>query len=135
MSARGRKLRTADNTADGHPGFIRRDDEGPTSDLEGLALEEYERLRDVLHSKGTLDRVDLAVLTEAARVKVMLDEAYKVATTDLDRGARLIQVLTTQRRGLLREMGLTLQPSRSVVRTNAVSPEEDPLAKMIKLSG
>ena len=34
-----------------------------------------------------------------------------------------------------RELGLTLMPSRSMVKTNPVPAEEDPLAKMIRLRG
>jgi len=49
---------------------------------------------------------------------------------------KLVNLLTTQRRGLFRELGLTLQPSRSVVKTVAKTPEEpDPIAKLIRISG
>lgn len=139
MAQRGRKPRTARNSPDRHPGLIRHGSLEPPSALDKVAKVEYGRLVDVLDEKGTLDRIDLAVVAEAARVKALLDRAHAMVEKALDPWAvKMINVLTTQRRGLLRELGLTLQPSRSVVRTNpsqSEAAEDDPVAAMIKLSG
>jgi phage terminase small subunit len=134
MSKSGPKPRTAANTANG---FIRRDAVEPPSELSAEARSEFDRLAEVLRQKGTLERVDLAVLAECARVKALLDRAYQHVADDLDpRAMKMIGALTSQRRGLLRELGLTLQPSRSVVKTNASTAQEsDPLASLIRISG
>ncbi len=102
----------------------------PVVPLEGSSLDEFWRLLHQLDRRGTLDRVDMAVITECARVTGRLNQAYKLDET------KIINQLTTQRRGLLRELGLTLQPSRSVVKTIAKDPSQaDPLASKIKLHG
>jgi phage terminase small subunit len=134
MATRGPKLRTAANAGRSKKGLIRRDSFEPPSELNEVAKAEYWRLVEVLRCKGTLDRVDLGAIVEAARVKDVLDRAYAIAAKGLDMYAvRFVALLTTQRRGLIKELGLTLQPSRSVVKTNAVPAEEDPMAKLIKL--
>lgn len=139
MAQRGRKPRTARNSSDRHSGLIRRESLEPPSVLGDAAKAEYWRLVGVLDEKGTLDRVDLAVVAEAARIKAILDRAYADVELVLDRDAlKTIGAMTTHRRGLLRELGLTLHPSRSIVRTNpskSEAAEDDPVAAMIKLSG
>jgi hypothetical protein len=117
---RGPKIKTAANSAG--RGFIRGEVK-PTSELEPAALAEFHRLCGVLKSKGTLERVDVRVICEAARCKSELDKAYasKPGSGDLmAEKFRLSQIsqLTAQTRGLLRELGLTLQPGRSVYSVN-----------------
>lgn len=140
MSVRGPKIKTAENSSRSRKGIIRRTSEAPASTLVDVAQIEYQRLLEVLRVKGTLDRVDLAVVTEASRIKALLDRAHKASEGEGEPvwgTIKLIGLLTTQRRGLLRELGLTLQPSQSKVRTNAVPAESeaDPIASRIKLSG
>jgi hypothetical protein len=138
MATRGPKLRSAKNAGRGRSGLIRRESLSPPSDLTEAAQAEYGRLCDVLESRGTLDRVDLAVLAEAARIKALLDRAHAVVDVSDGHSIKVVNLLTTQRRGLLRELGLTLMPSRSLVRTNASNSEKkeaDPLGELIRLHG
>jgi hypothetical protein len=135
MAKRGPKLRTAANAAPGRKGPIRHGARAAPSVLSRAARAEYDRLLRVLDEKGTLDRVDLSCVAECARIKALLDLAYDGTAEGIDWGkAKLIGLLSGQHRGRLRELGLTLQPSRSVMRTNAVPPADDPIAKLIKLS-
>jgi phage terminase small subunit len=128
---RGPKVRTAQNAALGHKELIRHETLDAPCELTAGARDEYERLLGVLQTKGTLDRVDLAVVAECARIKSLLDIAHASVEgiTEMS-GAdwpkiKLVGFLTTQRRYLLRELGLTTQPCRSVVRANPVGSERD----------
>ncbi len=138
MITRGPKPKTAKKAAQKPPRTISLDQLTPPSDLDAEANSEFVRLVRVLDNRGTLDRIDLAVLAECARIKGLLDRVHcSLGRSSPDLSTlKMIGLLTTQRRGLLRELGLTLQPSRSVVKTTAKQPEDaDPLAKLIKLSG
>ena len=130
MASRGKKPKTAKNST---PRLLPTDfrmEIHPASPLVDKQLAEFRRLVDVLFARGTLDLVDVAVITEAARVCARLSKAYD------DDDTKVINQLTTQRRGLLRELGLTLQPSRSLVKTVAKDQNEaDPIAGKIKLHG
>ena len=126
MAKRGPKIRTAENAADGHPGVIRRNGLDAPSELDEVAETEYQRLLDVLSAKGSLDRVNLGVVAEAARIKSLLDHAHELVNILMDpKIVKMVGALTTHRRGLLRELGLTLQPSRSVARTTLGSERDD----------
>lgn len=111
-----------------------------TSDLTPVAQEEFQRLARVLDSRGTLERVDIAVLTECARIKALLDRAQAdvdgpVGGLDADK-VRIVTALNSHRLALLRALGLTLMPSRSVVKTVAKDDNQaDPIAGKIKLHG
>jgi len=109
----------------------------PTSALGVEATAEFWRLVHVLDNRGTLDRVDLAVLTEAARVKTNLDQAYAINEAELtSKTTAMIAMLTSHRRGLLREMGLSITPSRNqvVARPKDGTQVSEPLAKLVKLA-
>lgn len=135
MPKRGPKPRTVANASRTHVGLVRHEATEAPSALTAEAEAEYQRLSGVLRDKGTLDRVDLAVVAECARIKALLDRAHDMVELDMDPAAmKMVGALTTQRRGLLRELGLTLHPSRSVVKTNAVAHEDDPISGMIKLA-
>jgi hypothetical protein len=140
---RGSKVRTAANSR--RSGVIRRSRLDPPSPLNDEARAEYDRLVKVLTVKGTLERVDLAVVAEAGRIKDLLDRAH--AAVDIrDPGTiRAVNLLTTQRRGLLRELGLSLQPSRSYHPVNRMRsargrveagliPANSPWAKHLKVT-
>jgi hypothetical protein len=135
MSARGPKPRTASNSS--RKGLIRRPGLEAPSRLSIEAQREYERLLAVLDGKGTLDRVDLAVICECARITAVLDAAHEAAGGKPDLASvKIIGLLTSQRRGLLRELGLTTMPSRTVVRAKGgQSPDADPIGPLIKLAG
>lgn len=133
--SRGPKTRTAANST---RGFIRHASFAPPSELTDAAKAEYNRLIEVLMEKGVLDRLDLGLVAECARIKDVLDQAYKAVTGAPDRDTiKMIGLLTSQRRGMLRELSLTLQPSRANYKANAIAPEReaDPIASHIKLSG
>lgn len=138
MGRRGPKPRNAANSQ-GHASAEPPAHVEPPCDLSGGALAEFRRLAGVLDSRGTLERVDLAVVAEASRIKALLDKAHGVADVTDPATIKVLNVLTTQRRGLLRELGLTLQPSRSVLRTDARTKsdgdEDDPVRKHLKLHG
>src|SRR5262245_46287500 len=113
---RGPKLKTVENSA--RLGLIRHDSLDRPCELTAEARSEYDRVLGVIRDKGTLDKVDLAVVAECARVKDLLDRAHKAVGKDLDWPAvKLVGFLTTQRRGLLRELGLTTQPCRVTSRS------------------
>jgi hypothetical protein len=136
MGKRGPKPRNASNS--GHAGRgTNAARVHPPSELTPGADAEFRRLVEVLDARGSLERVDLAVVAEAARVKALLDKAHDVADVTDPGTIKVLNVLTTQRRGLLRELGLTLQPSRSVVRTDAraTDAEEDPVRKHLRIRG
>ena len=122
---RGPKLKTAKNTSKSTPGLIRHEAIIPTSTLTPGALHEFQRLCTVLDSRDTLDRIDLSVITECARVADQIDQLYRLLDPELpdSKTLKLISILTTHHRGFLREMGLTMQVSRSIVRTNAKIPQ------------
>lgn len=109
----------------------------PPCELSDGARAEFSRLVQVLDARGSLGRVDLAVVAEAARVKSLLDKAHEIVDVTDPATIKVVNLLTTQRRGLLRELGLTLQPSRSLVRTDArpSADDDDPIRKHLKLHG
>jgi phage terminase small subunit len=136
MAQRGPKPRTADNARPGHKELIRHDSLEPPCELSRAARKEYDRLLGVLRDKGTLDRVDLSCVAECARIKTLLDLAHKDAADSIDwEKAKLVGLLSGQHRGRLRELGLTTRPHLSVVKSNPVPAEDDPVAGFIKLSG
>jgi hypothetical protein len=112
MANRGPKPKTAMNSGSHQAGFIR-GPHVPTSDLTPGGHTEFTRLVGMLTSMGTLERVDMGIVTEASRVKAALDEIH--AENDTRGNIKVIGILTSQLRGLNRELGLTLHPSRSVV--------------------
>jgi phage terminase small subunit len=136
MSKPGPKVKNAKNASSSLKGVIRHSRLEPTSELSEAALVEFRRLVCVLLDRGTLERVDLAVLTECARITDLLNRSHKLHDVMIDpKAIGIVAGLTAQRRGLLRELGLTLQPSRSVVHTNARdSQNKDPIEAYIKLA-
>ncbi len=111
----------------------------PTSPLNATALEEFWRLVMELDRRGTLDRIDVATITECARVKGMLDGLHEAAAEFPipPRGmVAQIGILESQRRGRLRELGLTTMPHRSILKTIVKdTSESDPTKAKIKLHG
>ncbi len=137
---RGPKPKTQKNAARKPSQALQEIATSATSDLTPVAKEEFWRLVTLLDSRGTLDRVDIGVLTECARIKGLLDLAHDDTTDiggnlDADK-VRVVTALNSHRLALLRAMGLTLMPSRSVVKTIAKDQNEtDPIAGKIKLHG
>jgi hypothetical protein len=133
----GPKPKTARNRLQKAPRTIPIEQIEPTSALTVEALTEFYRLATVLDNRQTLDRVNVGVLTECARIKALLDRAQD-DTDDLagnldDDKVRMVTALNSHRLALLRALGLTLMPSRSVVKTTLKNPETaDPLAELIK---
>jgi len=111
-----------------------------TSDLTPVAYVEFKRLLAVLDNRGLLERVDLGVVTEAARIKALLDRAQAdvdnpLHALDQDK-VRMVTALNSHRLACFRALGLTQLPSRSIVKTIAKdSSAADPLAGKIKLHG
>ncbi len=72
-----------------------------------------------------------------ASMRANLNRVQKAmdALTEPDMNSvRKLAMLTTQWRGLMRELGLTLQPSRTLLRTNPTTPHtDDPIARYLKL--
>jgi hypothetical protein len=137
MSDRGRKLTTAKNASGTARGFIRRESLASPIDLAPDALVEYQRLCEVLRSRGTLDRLDLMTVAACASMRANLNRVQKVIDDlpepDMN-SVRKLAMLTMQWRGLMRELGLTLQPSRTLLRTTPIRPHtNDPIARYVKL--
>jgi hypothetical protein len=136
----GPKRKTARNRPQAAPRTIPIEQIEPTSVLTVEALTEFYRLASVLDNRGTLERVDIAVVTECARIKALLDRAQDdtddlAGNLDINK-VRMVTALNSHRLALLRSLGLTLMPSRSVVKTVAKTPEAaDPLAALIKFKG
>ncbi len=114
---RGSKIRTPENRRNPRQIAI---GEGVTDSpvtLTPAAQAEYERLLQVMQEFGSLEVVDLIVVANAARTKDLLDKAYEALDGGIDRlKLRSVNLLTTQHRGLMRELGLTTSPNRSVFR-------------------
>ncbi len=110
----------------------------PTSPLSPVALEEFWRLVGELDWRGMLDSTDLSIVTDAARIKALLDWHHeRAAGADPPRGIiAQIGILESQRRGRLRELGLTKMPSRSIQKFETKDTQSaDPIAGKIKLHG
>jgi hypothetical protein len=111
--------------------FIRLDREiAPTCSLNAEARREFDRLIEVLRAKGVLDLVDLAGVSDLARMTDLLNQAVE------DGIPKVIALYQSQVRGLRRELGLTRQPSRSVTRLNPATngvPENDPWRGLLKV--
>lgn len=135
---RGPKVRTQENSRQGVAGSLTHEGFDPPCKLSMPAKREYYRLVGLLDSAGTIERVDLMCVANAARIKALLDRAYR----DLRRlpnqdSLKAVNMLTTQHRGLLRELGLTSQPSRTVFRAKPKGSERDdqsPWAGKLKVS-
>jgi hypothetical protein len=132
MSSRGPQLRTTRNSRPGSGEFIEHHTLAPTCDLTPEARVEFDRLINVLRSKGSLGLVDLGGVTDLARMTDLLSLAIKAGD------AKAIGIYQSHVRGLRRELGLTRQPSRSVVRTvpgsDGGTAAASGIAKFIKLS-
>ncbi len=132
---RGQKLTTAWNGPPRASERIQHESIEPTSDLSPEALAEFWRLVAVIDSRGCLDRVDLSAITECARAKAELDRAYEANAKEFSpKLVASISLLSGHHRGRLRELGLTITPSSTLVRTGAKAVAEDPIAKHVKLA-
>ena len=135
---RGPKPKTKRNAAPKPQVVAGEIEAAPTSDLGPVAMEEFWRLVEGLDWRGMLDTTDLSIVTDAARLKELLDDLHREAKApDRPRGIiAQISMIETQRRGRLRELGLTKAPSRSVVKTVAKDPQKatSPIAGKIKLA-
>lgn len=125
MSQRGPKPRMPKNAHQKPPTESSVPELVPPSDLNAGAAQEFLRLCDVLDNRGSLHRVDLAIVAECSRVKCCLDHVYADLGDDSPdlTTLKMISLLTTQRRGLLRELGLTIKPSTTLVKSVAKNEE------------
>jgi hypothetical protein len=131
MSRRGPKARTPRNE---RPAFRFADvNLEPTCELGEVGKAEFKRLVAVLWERDLLDRAEVGHISQAARMKEWVDKVCKAED------AREAAMLLSQLRGLHRELGLTLQPSKGVGRSKAlpepIEAEDDLVAGRIKLSG
>lgn len=135
MIERGPKPNTADNSPDRAPNLIRDRELLPTSQLEPEALREFWRLCDVLDQRGYLERVDLALITNAAWYKAEIDRLRgNYAKKRLRATLADINAVSERLRSALRDLGLPLQPSRVVLRTQPKSVSDDPVASRIRIA-
>lgn len=110
------------------------------SKLTPAAGDEFTRLVTDLDNKGMLERADLGVITRAAQYKALEDRAQAelddpLRALDPDT-VRMMASISNKYLACLRALGLTLQPSRSVVKTIAKNEEtSDPIQSKIKLHG
>lgn len=108
---RGPKKKTALNS----PATIPIDTGGlePTVELCPIGRAEFARLVSALRAKNLLERADVGHISQTARIKARLDKAHE--EDDL----KAIGVLSSQLRGCMREIALTLQPSKNAARPSA----------------
>jgi hypothetical protein len=105
ITRRGPKVKTPRNS----PPVIPIDCAGlqPTVSLCPVGRAEFARLVSALRAKGLLEKADLGCISQAARLKARLDKAH-----DAD-DLKAIGILSSQLRGTMREIALTLQPSKN----------------------
>ncbi len=87
------------------------------------ARREFKRLVTAVSSKGLAGRVDAGHLTLCAILTAEL--AAVLEEGEAAKNIKVVSQLTTQIRGLKREMGLTLIPSRSALRASVVPDQQD----------
>jgi hypothetical protein len=142
MSKRGPKPRTPFNSGPVIAGSMEHGEPPePTSDLSTRAQAELDRLVQTLRDRGTIAAADAGTITEAARLKAALDEVHERPGGAVA-NIKVVGILTSQLRGLRRELGLTIQPSRApavaVRHRDSLDDFEDqyrdPVASRIKLS-
>jgi hypothetical protein len=111
----------------------------PTAELNRIALKEYKRLCRVLDSHGMLERAEPGVITSASLTKERLVSLYKNLAFGLDPKYIDSKINAAENiyLGRLKALGLTLQPSRSVVKTTARQPVDssDPWSNKAKIVG
>ncbi len=140
MGTRGPKPKTSKNAAQRPSDEIRINDLTPTADLSPKAMDEFLRLARTLDLQGRLDNVDVGVITMTAQDKALMDRMNELI--DKERGFPDEKHITA-RNGVrnkwytgMRSLGLTVLPSRSVVKTIAKDTQAaDPIAGKIKLHG
>jgi hypothetical protein len=111
------------------PRAIPLDQVDPISPLNDNAMMEFRRLVVELDRNGMLARADLGVVTTAARAKDradLMNELPSASQSDIAQAENIYL-------GRLRALGLTLQPSRSVVTSIAKETSQDSIASKIKL--
>jgi hypothetical protein len=101
----GPKIATVANS----PTLLIRGVVAPTAKLNRCAKREFDRLTKLLKHRGTLERVDIGAITDAARLKALLD----VEHLKDEPSVRAIGTLTQAHRGRLRDIGLMLPSSRA----------------------
>ncbi len=111
---RGPKLRTAANTAPGQSKLDRAGFE-PTFKLDLAGRREFRRLVAAITARGLVGRVDVGHLTLCAHLSAELERILRDPVGP--ETIKLVTTLTSQIRGLKREMAITLQPSRNAVKT------------------
>ncbi len=136
--SRGPKPKTRKNAAPKPKDVAGEITAAPTSPLSPVALEEFWRLVSELDWRGMLDKTDLSIVTDAARLKALLDQLHAQVVDGIPPRGLVAQIgiVESQRRGRMREMALTTAPNRSVVKTIAKDVDKtDPIAGKIKLHG
>jgi hypothetical protein len=128
-SKRGPKRRTVENSRSTAQGYIRHKALEPVSALEADERAEFDRLIVVLVQRGSISQVELRYVTEAARVGVMLSKVNRRPPIEIEE-VRAVAMLTTQLRGLYRDMGLNTLPSRTKIHGSSqngpASADRDP---------
>jgi hypothetical protein len=109
---RGPKLKTAANSAPSQSRFDRAPME-PTIRLTLAGRREFRRLVQALVSRGLIGKVDAGHVSLCAALTAELEKAMEVITP---LSVSMVTTLASQVRGLKREMGLTIQPSRSITK-------------------
>lgn len=74
---------------------------------------EFDRLVELVNGRGLLARIDPAALADLARAQVTLNGLYAAKARNVKAIAQMQNVV----RGLRRETGISIQPSRVMLRT------------------
>lgn len=124
---RGPKPKTVKNSRRRLVDTIKINDLIPTADLDADATDEFLRLARVLSDQGRLDNVDVGVMTMTAQDKALMDRMNRLIARE---EGFPDEKHITARNGVrskwytgMRSLGLTVLPSRSLVKTTAKSTE------------
>jgi phage terminase small subunit len=139
MMSRGPKQKTARNSRKGTVGIIHHESLAPPDSFTADQQTEYKRLVEELRLNGTLDHVDLSSVEECAYLRVALRAARAgIKGKPTWEQAKLIGLLGTQHRGRLRELGLTVNPKRPILKSGPAGSKRDeaksPWASKLKVS-
>jgi hypothetical protein len=112
MARRGVKPKTLENS---RKTLMLPAPNAPTSRLKASGRHEFARLVDLCQRRGILERIDISILTEAARAKQLLDQECRRGP-EMD--VRAYVSLASLRKNLLGALGLCLQSSRATSRAH-----------------
>jgi hypothetical protein len=92
----------------------------PTAELCPEARRVFDRVVSFLERRGTLSALEPTLVTELARIEVLLNREYRKPEPNVHD----LSMLSQLHRSRLRDCGLPLQPSRSKYSVQPASPAD-----------